>query len=84
MGELIVEARLPLLQAAKARSYTGDGYITVRDPDTQIVEQALRSIAETVCITYSEPDADVSKPNIQFFNQQMTKPAWEDDSLPAL
>lgn len=84
MGELIVEARLPLLQAAKARSYTGDGYITVRDPDTRIVEQALRSIAETVCITYSEPDADVSKPNIQFFNQQMTKPAWEDDSLPAL
>ena len=82
MGDLIIEARLPLLQAAKARSYTGDGYITVRHPDTQVVEQALRSIAETVCITYSQPDE--VKPSIQFFNQHMTKPAWEDDSLPAL
>ena len=83
MPDLIVEARLPLLQAAKARSYTGDGYITVRHSETEIVERALRSIAETVCITYSQPE-DVAKQNIQFFNQQMTKPAWEDDSLPAL
>ena len=83
VGELIVEARLPLLQAAKAASYTGDGYITVRHPETRMVEQALRSIAETVRIIYSQSEATNSN-QIRFSNQQLTKPAWEDDSLPAL
>ena len=90
LGELIVDARLPLLQAAKAASYTGDGYITLRHPETRVVEQTLRSIAETVHITYSETEFakqnanDQWSPQIRFFDQQMTKPAWEDDSLPTL
>jgi len=86
MGEVIVDARLPLLGAAKAPSYTGDGYITARHPETRVVKQILRSIAETVRITYSqseEPDSR-STSQIRFFDPQMTKPAWEDDSLPTL
>ena len=93
LREKIVDARLPLLKAAKAASYTGDGYITVRHPETRVVEQTLRSIAETVRITYSQPrPADAADQNeldqwsrqIRFFDQKMTKPAWEDDSLPTL
>jgi ATP-grasp domain len=93
LGEMIVDARLPLPQAAKAGTYTGDGYITLRHPETRVIEQTLRSIAETVCITYSESAEpgfanekanDQSSPQIRFFDQQMTKPAWEDDSLPTL
>lgn len=93
VGRLIVEARLPLVGAAKAATYTGDGYITVRHPQTQIVEDALRLIAETVCINYSESEtAEQAKQNIrerwsnqiQYFDKQLNKPAWEDDSLPTL
>jgi D-alanine-D-alanine ligase-like ATP-grasp enzyme len=79
--DLIVDARLPLLNAAKAASYTGDGYITVRHSETRVVEQALRSIAETISITYSESEQR-SQQQIRVFDQQMTKPAWEDDSRP--
>ena len=80
VGDLIVDARLPLLNAAKAASYTGDGYITVRHPHTRIVEEALRSIAETISITYSR--SEQRSQQIRVFDQRMTKPAWEDDSLP--
>jgi len=46
----------------------------------------LRSIAETVRITYSETNFEKQpwSSQIRFFDQQMTKPAWEDDSLPTL
>ena len=83
LGDLIVDARLPLLQASKAASYTGDGFITVRHPETRMVEQALRCVAETVRIAYSQSEATNSN-QIRSFNRQLTKPAWEDDSLPPL
>lgn len=90
VGRLIVESHLPLVGSQKAATYTGDGYITVRHPQTQIVEEALRFIAATVCITYSESDKpELSKANldeqwshqIRYFDEQLNKPAWEDDSL---
>lgn len=93
LGKLIVEARLPLVGALKAATYTGDGYITVRHPQTQFVEEALRLIAETVFINYSEseklelPNENVGEQwshQIQYFDKQLNKPAWEDDSLPTL
>lgn len=93
VGQLIVESRLPLVGALKAATYTGDGYITVRHPETQFVADALRLIAETVCINYSESER-IRLPNekvdeqwsqqIQYFDKQLNKPAWEDDSLPTL
>jgi hypothetical protein len=93
VGRLIVEARLPLVGAARAATYTGDGYITVRHPQTRVVEDALRLIARTACITYSESEtAEHSRQNlrerwsnqIKYFDKQLNKPAWEDDSLPTL
>ena len=94
VGELVVDARWPRVGAAKSATYTGDGYITVRHAETQVVEEALRLIAQTVRITYSRQD--VAAPShatalrerwshqIQYFDQQLYRPAWEDDSLPIL
>jgi len=93
VGKLVVEARLPRVGAAKAVTYTGDGYITVRHHETQIVEDVLQLIAQTVQITYNQPK--LSAPSngavgeqwsqrLQHFDKQLYKPSWDDDSLPSL
>ena len=89
VGEFVVEARLPRVGAAKSATYTGDGYITVRHPDTAAVEDALQLIAQTVQITYSQP-ASTAQANrtiveqwgqrLQYFDKQLNKPAWDHDS----
>ncbi len=93
VGELVVDARWPQVGAAKSATYTGDGYVTVRHPETHVVEEALQLIAETVCVTYSEPEAPAPaneamgeqwSERIQYFDKQLNKPAWEDDPLPTL
>lgn len=93
VGGMIVEARLPRVGAAKAATYTGDGYVTVRHPETRAVEDALRFVSETFVITYSDPgppshaDEDGGgrwSEQLQHFTRQLNKPAWEDDSLPRL
>ena len=35
VGELLVDVRLPRVGDARSVTYTGDGYITVRHPETQ-------------------------------------------------
>jgi len=45
---LIVDARMPHLGQPSSGSYEGDGYITVRHPDTAAVTAALRQIVTTV------------------------------------
>jgi hypothetical protein len=52
VGHLIVEARLPEPGAPRNDSYEGDGYINVRDPDTEVVTAAIRTIRETIRIEY--------------------------------
>ncbi len=52
-GELVVDSRLPRIGAAKAATYTSDGFITLRHPDTQVVNRALDTIARTVVIGYT-------------------------------
>ena len=47
-GKLVVEARLPTAGQVASDTYEGDGYIIVRHPSTDIVEQALKTILETV------------------------------------
>ena len=92
VGELVVEARWPRAGAAKSATYTGDGYVTVRHPETRVVEDALRFIARSVHITYSNPESastagGASKEQwshrLRHFDQQLNKPAWEDDSPPS-
>jgi hypothetical protein len=91
VGELVADARLPRVGAAKSDTYTGDGYVTVRHPETRVVEDALRLIARTVRVTYSHPgsnapaDAAVAgqwSHRLRHFDKQLNKPAWEDDPLP--
>lgn len=93
IGDLLADVRLPRPGAAKAVTYTGDGYITVRHADTQAVEEALDFIARTVRITYSQPDSSSSgggsateqwKERLQYSDKQLYKPAWENDSVPAV
>jgi predicted secreted Zn-dependent protease len=90
VGDLLVEVRLPRVGAAKSATYTGDGYITVRHPETNVVEDALQLIAQTVRITYTQPS--VSAPANETIDeqwsqrlhyQQLNKPAWDNDILPS-
>jgi hypothetical protein len=92
-GELLVEARSPRVGEAKSASYTGDGYATIRHPETQVVEDALQWIAQTVHITYSHPELPAHSigamrerwsQGIQYFEKQTNKPAWDNDPLPSL
>jgi hypothetical protein len=93
IGELLVESRLPRTGAQKSATYTGDGYITIRHPETRVVEDALRWLAQSIRITYTraEPAAPLSaaireqwSQRLQYFDKQLNKPAWDDDSLPSL
>ncbi|HXQ68928.1 MAG TPA: ATP-grasp domain-containing protein [Pyrinomonadaceae bacterium] len=81
-GEMIAEARWPRVGARKSATYTGDGYLTIRHPDTAIVQQALRSIAQLVKITYSsdEPLATGTwGQRLEKFNE-LNRPAWDVSS----
>lgn len=93
VGDLLVDARLPRVGATKSATYTGDGYITVRHPETRVVEDALQLIMQTVRITYSESELSAHSnvatgeqwsQRLKYFDKQLNKPAWDDDSLPGL
>ena len=53
VGHLVVESRLPVPGTPRAESYEGDGYVIVRDPDTEVVKAAMATIIETIQIEYS-------------------------------
>jgi hypothetical protein len=76
--DLVVEARWPQVGVAKSATYTGDGFITVRHPDSSVVENALDFIDQTIRITYT--GADTQQTNwshrLQNFNE-LNRPAWE-------
>ena len=91
VGDGLVDSRLPRIGDLKSHTYTGDGYITVRHPETDVVEEYLGLIADTVLITYNHDvvqsvDGEAvprrwlwRRPD---FNRQQCRPAWDDDSLP--
>jgi hypothetical protein len=93
VGELLADARLPRVGATKSATYTGDGYITVRHPETHAVEDALQLIAQTVHINYSHSESllpsnealtEQWSQKLGYFDKQLNRPAWDDDSLPGL
>ncbi len=47
-GKLVVEAKLPQKGQAPSDSYEGDGYVIVRHPETEVVQQALSDIVSTI------------------------------------
>ncbi len=52
VGRHVVESRLPQPGASRSDSYEGDGYVIVRDPDTQVVLSAMKTIVETIQVQY--------------------------------
>lgn len=53
VGRWVVESHLPKVGAPKSDSYEGDGYIVVRDPDTEVVKKAMTTIIETIKVDYA-------------------------------
>lgn len=47
-GSIVVEAKLPHQGQPPTDSYEGDGYIIVRHPDTEVVQDALQQIVSTI------------------------------------
>ncbi|HEU4731599.1 MAG TPA: ATP-grasp domain-containing protein [Kofleriaceae bacterium] len=52
VGRLVVETRLPQPGAPRSDSYEGDGYVIVRDPDTEVVTAAMKTVIETIQVQY--------------------------------
>ena len=92
LGDDLVDSRLPRAGRWKSRSYTGDGYITVRHPETEVVRDHLETIANTVRITYTlDDDASVDGNCLPqrwshrgHDDQEHCRPVWDDDSLPCV
>jgi hypothetical protein len=91
IGESVVDSLLPRPGAAKSVTYTGDGYITVRHPETSAVEDALDFIGQTIRITYSRPESSTSvdgsvteqwNERLHYSDKQLYRPAWENGPLP--
>lgn len=91
IGDSLADVRLPQIGAARSVTYTGDGFITIRHPETQVVEDWLDLIARTIRITYSHPelltppgrpDTEQLQKRLQHFDKQLYKPVWENESLP--
>jgi biotin carboxylase len=53
VGGLVVDSRLPKRGQPRADSYEGDGYVIVRDPDTEVVKAAMKTVIETIQIEYA-------------------------------
>ncbi len=48
VAPLVVEAKLPRAGQTPSGTYDGDGYVIVRHPDTQVVEDALKRIVSII------------------------------------
>ncbi len=44
LGPLVVESNLPRLGQSPSGSYEGEGFVILRDPDTEVVEKGLRRL----------------------------------------
>lgn len=53
IGKYIVEAELPTVGAPKSDGYEGDGYVIVRDRDTEVVKKVIAKIVETIKVHYA-------------------------------
>jgi ribosomal protein S6-L-glutamate ligase RimK-like protein len=78
LNDVIVEARWPGIGDAKAATYTGDGFVTVRHRDEAVVQNALDLIDQTIRINYSssQPIETGWRDRIDNF-RALNKPAWE-------
>src|SRR6187455_1824457 len=54
LGHLIVEAKLPQPGQPASSGYEGEGYVIVRDPDTDVVRDALQRIISLIRVELVE------------------------------
>jgi hypothetical protein len=54
VGHLVVETRLPRLGQEAGSDYTGQGYVIVRDPRTEVVREALHRIISGIRVELVE------------------------------
>lgn len=53
VGHIVVESKIPHKGTPKSDSYEGDGYVIVRDPDTEVVKKAMTILIETIQVEYA-------------------------------
>ena len=76
---LLVDARWPRIGAHKSATYTGDGFVTVRHRDTEVVQEALHKIGQLIRITYSshsQPAVETWEQRLHNF-RELNRPAWD-------
>ena len=79
--DLLVDARWPRTGAQKSVSYTGDGFVTVRHPETSVVHDALTTIGELIRITYSSDAFIAANWRERLYNfAELNRPAWDVSS----
>ena len=85
LRDLVMDLRSPQTGAQKAGTYTGDGYVTIRHPETKTVADTLDFITRTVRVNYSSSESSSLKTlrddwtkRLQY--NQHYKPAWEVNS----
>jgi hypothetical protein len=54
IGRLVVEARLPEIGQPASSGYEGEGFVIVRDRDTNVVRDALQRVINTIRIELVE------------------------------
>jgi hypothetical protein len=54
LGDLVVEARLPVEGQPRSESYEGEGYVIIRHEDTEVVAAALRRVVDVARIELGE------------------------------
>lgn len=54
LGHMVVESRLPEPGQPAATGYEGEGFVIVRDPDTEVVREALRRIISVIRVELVE------------------------------
>ncbi len=82
LSSVIVEARWPRIGSPKSPTYTGDGFVTVRHPDTSVVENALDLIDRTIRISYSSSQSVETGWSERMNNfRELNKPAWDFEAV---
>jgi hypothetical protein len=77
-SDLVMDARWPRAGAQKSVSYTGDGFVTIRHPETGVVHEALTTIGELVRVTYSSDAFAAANWRDRLYNfAELNRPAWD-------
>jgi hypothetical protein len=59
-------------------SYTGDGFVTIRHAETDVVHDALTSIGELISIKYSSDSTTAADWRDRLYNfAELNRPAWD-------